>query len=94
MMKVPFVDLSYMHKEIKSEVFEIIENLYDENCFIGGKYCEEFEKSFAQYNEVTNCVGCGNGLDALQLILRAYQIGSGDEVIIPAHTFVNLPSWK
>lgn len=88
MMKVPFVDLSYMHKEIKSEVFEIIENLYNENCFIGGKYCEEFEKSFAQYNEVTNCVGCGNGLDALQLILRAYQIGSGDEVIIPAHTFV------
>ena len=87
-MKVPFVDLQYMHQEIKAEMMTAVECVYDENSFIGGRYCAEFESAFAEYCGVKNCVGCGNGLDALQLILRAYGIGSGDEVIVPAHTFI------
>jgi len=87
-MKVPFVDLQYMHKEIKNEMMTAMERVYDENSFIGGRYCTEFENHFAEYCEVNHCVGCGNGLDALQLILRAYGIGAGDEVIVPAHTFI------
>lgn len=87
-MKVPFVDLKYMHKEIKKEMMAAMEAVYDDNNFIGGMYCTEFENGFAKYCEAKKCIGCGNGLDALQLILRAYGIGTGDEVIIPAHTFI------
>jgi len=48
-MKVPFVDLQYMHKEIKNEMMTAMERVYDENSFIGGRYCTEFENHFAEY---------------------------------------------
>ena len=56
--------------------------------YILGEELEAFETEFAAYCGVEHCVGVGNGLDALHLALRAYGIGPGDEVIVPAHTFI------
>lgn len=87
-MNIPFADFEPMHKEIRQEMAAAFEDVYDRNWFIGGKHCAEFEKNFARYCDVPCCVGCGNGLDALQLVLRAANIGDGDEVIVPAQTFI------
>ena len=56
--------------------------------FVLGPELEAFEEEFARYCCVEHCVGVGNGLEALQLLLRAYGIGSGDEVIVPSNTFI------
>lgn len=87
-MKVPFADFGPMHKLIEKEVLEKITGVYHKNQFIQGEECSEFEKEFAQYCGADYCIGCGNGLDALRLILMAYGIGEGDEVIVPSNTFI------
>ena len=87
-MKVPFVSFEVMHREIQSELEGAFKRVLDSNWFIQGKECEEFEKEFAAYCGAKYCVGCGNGLDALYLILRAYGIGEGDEVIVPSNTYI------
>lgn len=87
-MKIPFVDLAPMHNEIRSKMVTAFEDVYDENWFIGGKHCVSFEQNFARYCETAFCIGCGNGLDALHMILLAAGIGAGDEVIVPAQTFI------
>lgn len=87
-MKVPFVDLRPMHTEVRSELDKAITDVLDNSIYIGGSQTETFEKEFAAYTGAAYCVGCGNGLDALQLLLRAYGIGEGDEVIVPAQTFI------
>lgn len=87
-MKVPFVSFENMHNEINQELRNAFNNVLSSNWFIKGKELESFEKEFASYCNTEYCIGCGNGLDALMLILRAFEIGSGDEVIIPANTFI------
>lgn len=87
-MIIPFVSLEYQHKEIEQEIFDSMKRVYDKNQFIQGEETERFEKEFAAYCGCRFCVGCGNGLDALYLILKAYGIGDGDEVIVPANTFI------
>lgn len=87
-MKVPFSSFEKMHNELKGELKEAFENVLNSNWFIKGKELSEFEKEFASYCDSKFCIGCGNGLDALMLILRAYDIGEGDEVIVPANTFI------
>lgn len=87
-MKIPFADFAPMHGEIRQEMLAAFENVYDRGWFIGGDHCTAFEEQFAQYCEVPYCVGCGNGLDALHLILKAANIGEGDEVIVPAQTYI------
>lgn len=87
-MKVPFSDFGAMHGEIRKEMLHTFEDIYDKGWFIGGEACSEFEKHFAEYCNVPYCVGCGNGLDALHLILKAAGIGAGDEVIVPAQTYI------
>lgn len=87
-MKVPFVSFEPMHNEIKEEVLNKFKEVYDKNCFILGSEVEAFEKEFAEYCNAENCIGCGNGLDALYLILKAYGIGKGDEVIVPSNTYI------
>jgi len=77
-MKIPFASFEYMHNEIKEEIYEAISDVMRKNWFIRGEYCEKFEQEFAAYCGVKYCVGCGNGLDALYLILRAYDITYGD----------------
>lgn len=87
-MKVPFADFSPMHSEIRGRMLEAFTEVYDANWFIDGSHCSEFEKNFAGYCGVSHCVGCGNGLDALHMILLAAGIGAGDEVIVPAQSYI------
>lgn len=87
-MRIPFADLSLMHREIEEDIYQAFQTVYHENYFINGRHCKEFEESFARFCGTAYCVGCGNGLDALHMILRAAGIGSGDEVIVPAQTYI------
>ncbi len=87
-MKIPFVSFEAMHKEIEKDIKEKFNEVYKKNWFIRGNEVAEFEKEFAEYCGAKYCIGCGNGLDALLLILKAYGIGKGDEVIVPSNTFI------
>lgn len=87
-MIVPFVSFETMHKEIRDEIIHKFEDIYDENIFITGKEVQQFEKEFSDYCGTTYAVGCATGLDSLYLILRAFDIGGGDEVILPSNTFI------
>lgn len=87
-MKVPFADFAPMHNEIRSELDKAYKRVMDSSYFIQGKECEEFEREFAQYCDAKYCIGVATGLDALYLILKAMEIGNGDEVIIPSNTFI------
>ena len=87
-MIVPFVSFETMHKEIRHDLDIAYQNDIESNFFIQGNACKQFEKEFAEYCGVHYCVGVGNGLDALMLILRAMEIGGGDEVIVPSNTYI------
>lgn len=85
---IPFVSLEPTHKEIANELRAAYESVMDAEWFIQGEECRRFEKEWAEYCGAKYCVGCGNGLDALLLILKALNIGEGDEVIVPSNTFI------
>ncbi len=87
-MQVPFVDLKAQYSEIKDEIDKGLAEVIANTAFIGGKYAAAFEADFAAYLGVTNCVGVGNGTDALYAALMGLGIGSGDEVITAANTFI------
>lgn len=87
-MQVPFLDLSRLHAPIRKQLDEAYHRVMDSGWFIMGPELEAFEAEFAAYSNVKHCVGVGNGLDALHLLLRSYGIGSGDEVIVPSNTFI------
>ena len=82
------LDLNEQHQKIKREIFEAFEKVYDTTSFSGGPFVEEFEKSFANYIGVKHAVGVSNGTTALHLAMLALNIGAGEEVIIPANTFI------
>lgn len=77
-----------MHSAIRAEMQAAFEAVYDSNWFIMGQHLEQFEAAYAAYNGVRHAIGVSNGLDALILGLKALGVGEGDEVIVPAHTFV------
>ena len=87
-MKVPFVDLGAVHQPIMDELNQAIRGVIEKNDFILGDEVARFEKEFASYCGAGQAVGVDSGLSALELILRAYGIGLGDEVIVPAFTFI------
>lgn len=87
-MKIPFVDLQAQYVSIKKEVDEAIQNCLDTSTFIGGSVVQQFESDFAAYIGVDHCIGCGNGTDALEISLKALGIGEGDEVIVPACSWI------
>ena len=87
-MNVPFLDLKAPHDELREEMCDAFERVLDSGWYIQGNEVGQFEKEFASYCESKHCVGVGNGLDALALILRAYGIGEGDEVIVPSNTYI------
>lgn len=87
-MKVPFADLKSEYIELKAELDAAYFRVMDSGYFIMGPELEAFENEFAKYCQADYCAGVGNGLDALHLILRAYEIGESDEVIVPAQTFI------
>lgn len=87
-MKVPFVSLSSMHSEIRDELDAAYEQVVDSGIFIRNEEVHRFEREYADYCNTRYCVGVGNGLDAIYLVLRALEIGKGDEVIVPSNTFI------
>lgn len=87
-MQVPFLDLGRLHEPIREQLDVAYRRVMDSGWFIMGPELEAFESEFAAYSEVKHCIGVGNGLEALHLLLRAYGIGPGDEVIVPSNTFI------
>jgi len=88
MTAVPFLDLAALHRPIRAELDNAYQRVMDSGWFIAGPELEAFESEFAHYCEVEHCVGVGNGLEAIHLLLRAYGIGPGDEVLVPSNTFI------
>lgn len=87
-MKVPFVDLNRAHNTLKEELNQAINKVINDNSYILGKEVEEFEKNFAAYCNVDYAAGVSTGTDALELILRALGLKNGNEIIVPANTFI------
>ena len=86
--RIPFADLAAMTREVREEIEASFAQVLDSGRFIGGEVVERFERDWAAYCRTTHAVGVANGTDALQLALRGLGIGPGDEVVVPANTFV------
>jgi dTDP-4-amino-4,6-dideoxygalactose transaminase len=87
-MNIPFLDLKAQYNSIKDEVNPAIQNVLDNTAYILGKPVAEFEKAFAEAHQVKHCYGVSSGTDGNHLVLWALGIKAGDEVIIPADTFI------
>ncbi len=87
-MRVKFADIKFTYEAIKEEIDNAVANVLSSGRYILGEQVEAFEKDFAKYCGAKYSVGVSNGLDALKLSLLAHGIGEGDEVIVPAHTFI------
>lgn len=87
-MKVPFLDLGRTHDTVRADLDAAWHRVLDRSRYVLGEEVEAFESEFAAYCEAEHAVGVANGLDALILILRAYGIGPGDEVLVPSNTFI------
>lgn len=87
-MKVPFLELAPSYRELQPEIDTAIHRVLEKGWYILGEEVEAFEGEFAAYIGAGHCVGVGNGLDALALILEAYGVGAGDEVIVPSNTYI------
>lgn len=86
--EIPFVDLSRHNGAISSELRSAFDSVLDDGGFVLGAEVDEFEAEFADFCGVRHCVGVGSGTAALTLALLAAGVGSGDEVIVPAHTYI------
>jgi len=85
---IPFLSLAPQHALIQDAVTESLKNSFEKNWYILGDDLKKFEAEYARFSNVDYCFGVGNGYDALSIALRACDVGSGDEVIVPAHTYV------
>ena len=90
-ISIPFLDMKSPYEELRDEMDAAYRRVMESGWYILGDETERFEQDFARYGGVRHCVGLGNGLEALHLILRASDIGTGDEVIVPANTYI--ASW-
>ena len=88
MKRIPFLDLKAPYLELKEELDAAYRRVMESGWYILGEEVTAFEGEFAHYCDVKYCIGVGNGLDALHLILRAMDIGAGAEVIVPSNTFI------
>lgn len=87
-MKVPFLELAPTYVELKAELDEALDRVLAKGWYILGTEVAAFEAEFAAYVGAAHCVGLGNGLEALQLVLRAWGVGPGDEVVVPSNTYI------
>jgi dTDP-4-amino-4,6-dideoxygalactose transaminase len=85
---VKFLDLKTVNERFRAELDAAAKRVLDSGWYLLGGECERFELEFAQWCGVKHCIGCANGLDALKLIIQAYGIGPGDEIIAPANTYI------
>jgi dTDP-4-amino-4,6-dideoxygalactose transaminase len=87
-MNVPFLDLKAQYRSIQPEIDAAIAEVITNTAFVGGKVVAEFEKAYAEYIGMPYCVSVANGTDAIEIALKALGIGPGDEVIVPANSFI------
>ncbi len=87
-MHVPFVSFKPLEKELDKALRAAFDRVLERSWYIEGKEDAEFEAAFARFCHTDYCIGVGNGLDALMLVLRALEIGEGDEVIVPSNTYI------
>ncbi len=86
---IPFVDLKKQYISIKTEIDEAISSVLEETSFIGGGHVNEFNLAFAKDYGVKHCIGVANGTDAIYIVLKMLGIGSGDEVITVANSWIS-----
>ena len=87
-MSIPFLELLPTYHELKQEIDDAIASVMSSGWYIQGHHLEKFEDDFSTYIGSNHCIGTGNGLDALTILLKAVGIGPGDEVIVPSMTFI------
>lgn len=87
-MNIPLLDVGAAHAELAHSIEQAVQRVLGTGRYIGGPEVEAFETEWAEFVQARHCVGVGNGLDALTLALRAVGVREGDEVIVPAHTFI------
>lgn len=87
-MNIPFADLRPLEKELNDEIHYAINKVLINSNYIDGEEKKEFEDRFAKYCNIDYCIGVGNGLDALYLVLKAIGIGPNDKVLVPSNTFI------
>jgi dTDP-4-amino-4,6-dideoxygalactose transaminase len=87
-VKVPFLNLAAAQAELRPALDAAMRRVVDSGQFVLGPEVEAFEREFAEYVGASDCIGVGNGLDALELAIRALGLVDGDEVIVPANTFI------
>lgn len=87
-MQIPFLDVSASNTELEADIDAAYHRVLKSGTYVLGPEVEAFEAEFAEYCGARYCVAVGSGCDALELLLRANDIGPGDEVIVPAHTFI------
>lgn len=85
---IKFLDLHKINERYRAEIDSRIKDVLDSGWYLLGEQNELFEKHFAQYCGVKHCIGCANGLDALNLIIKGYGFQKGDEIIVPANTYI------
>jgi dTDP-4-amino-4,6-dideoxygalactose transaminase len=88
-MKIPFADLYAQYKSIQPDIDAAIAGVIQNTSFIGGAPVQQFEKDFAAYTGIEHVIGCGNGTDSIEILLQCYGIGAGDEVIVPAASWIS-----
>ena len=86
---MPLVDLKKQYESIKSEIDSSINDVLANTSFIGGRIITEFETNFKRYIGVNHCISCANGTDSIEILLKALDIGKGDEVIVPAISWIS-----
>jgi len=89
MTPVPFADLHTQYLSIKPEIDAAIADVIRNSAFVRGPHVEHFESAFAAANGVEHCVSCANGTDSLYIAMHALGVGPGDEVIVPAHSWIS-----
>ncbi|MET3979698.1 dTDP-4-amino-4,6-dideoxygalactose transaminase [Mucilaginibacter sp. UYP25] len=87
-MNVPFLSFTGQNHLIEAKIRAAFERVFQNNWYILGKEVSDFERAYANYNQVQNCIGVANGLDALHIALKSLEVGEGDEVITPSNTFI------
>ncbi len=85
---IPFLDMKSVYAELKPELDAAYARVMESGWYVLGKEVEAFEAEYAAYCGTKHCVGLANGLEALELVLRAWDLGPGDEVIVPSNTYI------
>ncbi len=87
-IKVPFLDLYRVNQKYRNKIEFAFKGVLDSGWYILGKKVEEFENNFAKFCNTKYCIGVGNALEAMYLVLKSWDIGDGDEVIVPSNTYI------